>query len=273
MRSARAALSSALSQGSSRSRWGISTAGAQASVPASGRAGRTSAPAACSCRIRSGPTTASSSPGPACRDMSASACTGAPLGGVRPGERAQLDARPAPPARWRRVRRLQFARHFAPFAGITPQVLRVGAGGRFPWRHLSRPARQPPWVVCSGGDASARRRSRGRVSARTKSSSWAVRPALECRAVLRVGGDHAVAVVPVQARLGVEPERAPGAAAIAAKSPRAGPPVGAGVAEHDHGGARVQVVLDLGQELPPHAPVVGVAGDVGNAGVAGDRVR
>ena len=37
------------------------------------------------------------------------------------------------------------------------------------------------------------------------------RPALERRAVLLVGGDHRVAVVPVQARLGVQPERAPGA--------------------------------------------------------------
>src|SRR5690606_20320451 len=83
------------------------------------------------------------------------------------------------------------------------------------------------------------------------------RPALERLAVLLVGGDHGVAVVPVQARLGVQPERAAGAlghrgehlgARVAA--------VGAGVAEHDHGGARVQVVLDEHQELAPDAPVV-----------------
>jgi len=40
---------------------------------------------------------------------------------------------------------LNVGRHFAPFAGITPQVQRVGAGGiHLPGRHLSRPDRQPP---------------------------------------------------------------------------------------------------------------------------------
>ena len=46
--------------------------------------------------------------------------------------------------------------------------------------------------------------------------------------------------------------------------------VRAGVAEHDHGRARVQLVLDQRQELGPHPAVVGVAGDVGDAGVARD---
>ena len=65
-------------------------------------------------------------------------------------------------------------------------------------------------------------------------------------AVALVGGHHRVAVVPVQARLGVEPEGAPGALGdpgedlgvrLAA--------VGARVAEHDHGRARVEVLGDL----------------------------
>ena len=77
MRSASAALSSALSQGSSRSRWGISTAGAHSIVPPSG---------SCSPQISSsrvvlpqplGPTTASSSPAPACSETPSSARTGA----------------------------------------------------------------------------------------------------------------------------------------------------------------------------------------------------
>ena len=98
------------------------------------------------------------------------------------------------------------------------------------------------------------------------------RPALEgAVAVALVGGHHRVAVVPVELRLGVEPEQPAGALGdlgedlgvrLAA--------VGAGVAEHDHGRARVEVVGDLGQELEPDAAVVGVAGDVGDAALAGD---
>src|SRR5919204_3624075 len=69
-------------------------------------------------------------------------------------------------------------------------------------------------------------------------------PALERAAIPLVRGDDRVAVVPVQSRLGVQPERAPRllghlrehvGARIAA--------VGARIAEHDDGGARVQVVL------------------------------
>src|SRR6478752_4614468 len=100
------------------------------------------------------------------------------------------------------------------------------------------------------------------------------RPALVGVAVRLVGGDHGVAVIPVELRLRVQPERAAGllgdvgedvGARVAA--------VGAGVAEDDHGRARVQVVLDHLQELAPHAAVVGVAAHVGHAGVLGDRVR
>src|SRR5665648_359458 len=62
-------------------------------------------------------------------------------------------------------------------------------------------------------------------------------PALERGAPLLIGGDHRVAVVPVETRLGVQPERA-------ARSHRYLPEqvgarvaaVGAGVAEHDHRG-------------------------------------
>src|SRR6185437_5445063 len=64
-------------------------------------------------------------------------------------------------------------------------------------------------------------------------------PALERGAVLGVGGDHRVAVVPVELGLGVQPERAPRLGGdrrehVVARRPA----VGAGVAEDDHGGAR-----------------------------------
>src|SRR3954447_23025569 len=59
------------------------------------------------------------------------------------------------------------------------------------------------------GGASARRdRPRQRLD---EVLELARRPALERLAVALVGGDDRVAVVPVQPRLGVEPERAPGA--------------------------------------------------------------
>src|SRR3984957_2528835 len=97
------------------------------------------------------------------------------------------------------------------------------------------------------------------------------RPALEGRAELLVGGYYRVAVVPVEPRLWVEPEGAPGARGDLGEDVGTRvAPVGARVAEHDHGRARVQVVLDLRQELRPNAAVVGVAGDVSYAGVAGD---
>src|SRR4051812_42221548 len=99
------------------------------------------------------------------------------------------------------------------------------------------------------------------------------RPALEGLAPRLVGGDHRIAVVPVQARLGIEPERAAGLLGDQSEQVRARiAAVGARVAEHDHGGAGVQVVLDELLELAPHAAVVGVARDVGDAGVAADRL-
>ena len=101
------------------------------------------------------------------------------------------------------------------------------------------------------------------------------RPALEdAVAEGLVGGHDRVAVVPVEARLGVDPEGAAGALGhlrqhlgvrLAA--------VGAGVAEDDHRRARVEVVHDLVEELQPDAAVVGVAGHVGDAGVGGDLAR
>ena len=156
MRSASAALSSALSQGSSRSRWGISTAGGHAIEPASGD---------CSPQISSssvllpqplGPTTASSSPAPARSETSASACTSSPPAlAVAAADVLEHDrrARRRPPAAAAR-RGLQFGRHFAPFAGITPQVLRVGAGeSQFPCAISAGLPASPPGV-CS---VSARR--------------------------------------------------------------------------------------------------------------------
>src|SRR6202012_3694980 len=92
-------------------------------------------------------------------------------------------------------------------------------------------------------------------------------PALEgAVAIAFVGAHHGVAVVPVELRLGVQPEQPAGTLGdpgeylgvrLAA--------VGAGVAEHDHGRPRVEVFGDLGQELEPDAAVVGVGGDVGDA--------
>src|SRR4051794_29958019 len=92
------------------------------------------------------------------------------------------------------------------------------------------------------------------------------RPALEGLAVRLIGLDHGIAVVPVQPRLGVEPERATRllghrredvGARVAA--------VGARVAEDDHGRPRMKIVLDELAELLPDPPVVGVAADVGDA--------
>jgi hypothetical protein len=80
------------------------------------------------------------------------------------------------------------------------------------------------------------------ASAFTKSSSWLRGPALEdAVAVALVGGHHRVAVVPVEARLGVQPERAAGACS-ADRGEDLGvrlAAVGARVAEHDHRRARV----------------------------------
>src|SRR3954452_20142109 len=99
------------------------------------------------------------------------------------------------------------------------------------------------------------------------------RPALVGLAVLLVGRDHRVAVVPIQPRLGVQPEGAARLGGDLGEDVGAWvAAVGAGVAEHDDRRTRVQVVLDLLAELAPDAAVVGVARDVGHAGVAGDRL-
>ena len=103
-------------------------------------------------------------------------------------------------------------------------------GLRYPRSRDVKPARQP------------RNRARQRLDEVLELLGG---PALEGLAVLLVGGDHRVAVVPVQPRLGVQPERAPGlggdlgedvGARVAA--------VRARVAEDDDRRARVQVVLD-----------------------------
>ena len=98
------------------------------------------------------------------------------------------------------------------------------------------------------------------------------RPALEgAVAVALVGGHHRVAVVPVELRLRVEPEQAPGPFGDLGEDLGVGlAAVGAGVAEDDHGRARVELVGDLAEELEPDPAVVGVAGDVGDAALAGD---
>src|SRR5680860_611854 len=82
-------------------------------------------------------------------------------------------------------------------------------------------------------------------------------PALEgAVAVALVGGHHRVAVVPVEPRLGVEPEEAAGplrhlgedlGVRLAA--------VGAGVAEHDHGRAGVEFLTEISDELDPRSTV------------------
>src|SRR3954466_908137 len=75
-------------------------------------------------------------------------------------------------------------------------------------------------------------------------------PALVGVAVLLVGGNDGVAVVPVQPRLGVEPERAARLRGDRAEDLRGGvAAVGARVAEDDHGRSRVELVLDLVAEL------------------------
>src|SRR3954471_24928474 len=133
-------------------------------------------------------------------------------------------------------------------------------------------SRQLVFIVTSIGHPAARALVGDRPRQRLDEVlELAGRPALEGLAPRLVGGDHRVAVVPVQARLGVEPERAARLLGDQSEQVRARvPAVGARVAEHDHGGTRVQVVLDELLELAPHAPVVGVARDVRDAGVAAD---
>src|SRR5436190_6050093 len=104
-------------------------------------------------------------------------------------------------------------------------------------------------------------------------------PALEGRRrVWLVRRHHRVAVVPVQARLGVEPEGSAGAIGDAAEGVGVGlAAVRSGVAEDDERRARVEVVADQLSELEPDAAVVGIAGDVGHtallADLLGDRAE
>jgi hypothetical protein len=79
MRNASAALSSALSHGSSRSRWGMSTAGPHTIEPRSGPRSLHSSSSSVLLPHPLGPTTASSSPGATRSESPASARTSAPL--------------------------------------------------------------------------------------------------------------------------------------------------------------------------------------------------
>src|SRR6185436_9562215 len=93
-------------------------------------------------------------------------------------------------------------------------------------------------------------------------------------AVGLVGLHHRVAVVPVQTRLGIEPEGAPGAVRDVPENARMRlAAVRARVAQHDHGRAGVEVVPGALEELAPHAAVVRIARDVRDARLAGDPLR
>src|SRR3954466_16175608 len=129
-------------------------------------------------------------------------------------------------------------------------------------------SRQLVFIVTSIGHPAARALVGDRPRQRLDEVlELAGRPALEGLAPRLVGGDHRIAVVPVQPRLGVEPERPPGLLGDRGEDVGArGAPVRARVAEHDHGRARMKIVLDEPPELLPDAPVVGVPADVGDAG-------
>src|SRR6185295_16463382 len=71
------------------------------------------------------------------------------------------------------------------------------------WRYLSRLARQPPWFTDT--DPSALGRADRPCQRLDEVLELRGRPALERLAVALVGGDHGVAVVPVEPRLGIEP--------------------------------------------------------------------
>ena len=139
------------SHGSSRSRWGMSTAGSRVDPAGVGRAaGRRRARAASTCRSRSGPTTATTSPAAARRLTSSSAGPRRRRDGAgRPGARRSGAPRP------RRLRSRPDAglgahRHHAPSAGITPQVRRVEPAS---WTPLSR-AKPPAPLFSDAGHRS-----------------------------------------------------------------------------------------------------------------------
>src|SRR5437763_795168 len=82
-------------------------------------------------------------------------------------------------------------------------------------------------------------------------------PALEGRAMLLVAGDHGIAVVPVEARLRVQPEGATRQRSDGSEHVLTGrAPVGARVAEHDHGRAGVKLGFYQRQELTPDPAVI-----------------
>ena len=143
---------------------------ARRATAAAGRAGASAPPARCAARRRPAPAARRSArAASSCRSRSGRRRRAARRGATRSETPASARTRVAAPVRERcaappqldRCRRaraarlrlpagawagLQFDRHFAPFAGITPQVQRVGAGGAPPGRHLSRPAASPPGV-------------------------------------------------------------------------------------------------------------------------------
>ena len=142
-RSASPALSSALSHGSSRSRWGISAAGAALTRTGSRAAGgRRSARAASSCRTRSDRRRRRPRRGAARSDIPSRAC-------ISPNWRLTTSTRHA--AGSVKIARLLDGsldhRRLAPSAGITPQVRRVSAGSRRAWA-LSQPAFPPAPLGC-----------------------------------------------------------------------------------------------------------------------------
>ena len=101
-------------------------------------------------------------------------------------------------------------------------------------------------------------------------------PAFERGAVLLVGGDHAVTVVPVQPRLGVQPERAPGlGGVIAAKmSSRGGRPLVRASPSTITVARGWELVLDQCQELEPTLVRSRCSRTyVGDAGVCGRSPR
>src|SRR6476659_6717369 len=153
-----------------------------------------------------------------------------------------------------------------PPRALPRQVLRVGAG--VVWDAISArlPASSPdsqqpvysPAAPASGPPSRAARSGRNDSNTATALVSglldegraagdhvhegleMAGGPALEGGgAVALIGGHHRVAVVPVQARLRVEPEGPPGALADAGEDLGMRlAAVGASIAEHDHGRAR-----------------------------------
>src|SRR5262249_22419271 len=189
--------------------WGISAAGKQASVPPSGR---------CSPQINSrrvvlpqplGPTTASSSPGPARSETSASACTPTPRRSreVRLTPCRRIASPPRAPPSKGSARDFSSVCNALPPRALPHRFEGSAPGESLPGRHLSRPTRQPPWCLLAVGVMLARERQSRPGQGAHEVLELGGRPALERRAVLLVGGDHRIAVVPVQPWLRVQPER------------------------------------------------------------------